>query len=302
MLIMATVLGAAIFLTPEKEEPTEEIVVYEEDETLSCNDWLGENSSLEYKRHGCTEHTDILESVEENGGSVIPLSDDRFFIFWAPEGWFESEDKKLVLTVHGGGGCAETVFELWNDLSEDHDYAIIALQTAEKGQGAEEFIKEEHYSFDSPETMYELIKETVSELGLYCDLDNTDIIYHGFSRGSAVSYEVALTDYGEDGEQIFSAYIADSGGLPVELAEYLEKSQDSFNGVHFWLYCSENDQDGDRCEGMKFSEEILTQYGAVVDEFYINPIGGHGLISLTHTRAESSAFDKLFNYIDALSP
>jgi len=98
----------------------------------TCSAWIQAQHSLDYDDHGCEEYADVLAYAESIGGGVIPVGDNRFFIIWFPDGWAELPDRKLVVTLHGSGGCAEKVFHWWTTLSAQRQYAIAALQCAEE--------------------------------------------------------------------------------------------------------------------------------------------------------------------------
>ena len=71
----------------------------------TCKTWLQAAHTLDYPNHGCAEHTDVLNAIESQGGSVVPLG-DKFFIARFPDGWDQLSDRKLIITLHGSGGCA----------------------------------------------------------------------------------------------------------------------------------------------------------------------------------------------------
>ena len=79
----------------------------------SCNAWLQQTHSLDYPGHGCSEHADILRAVKDDGGSVIPLQDDKFFIARFPDNWDALNKRTLIVTLHGSGGCAERLYQWW---------------------------------------------------------------------------------------------------------------------------------------------------------------------------------------------
>ena len=266
----------------------------------SCRAWIRENHSLDYPDHGCQEHTDVLNSVAGNGGGVIPLQDSRFFITWFPDDWERLTDKTLIVTLHGSGGCAERVYQWWSRPAADHDYALVALQYAQADATAEE-----GYAFDDAGQIYDSLRALFGELQAHCPLDDTTVVYHGFSRGSARSFKIALLDRADDGMKRFATFIADSGSefadTGGEVPTYLQTAApDAYSGARFWLYCGGEDHDGMTCEGMKRMGPLLGEHGATVTTYRYEP-GGHGIFATVQPGSPlSPALTALYEYIDAL--
>lgn len=212
----------------------------------------------------------------------------------------------MIATLHGNGGCAEQNFLWWHSTSEPRNYALVALQYAEEDV-ADEDPKEEHL-FDGAATIYANLEAILDDLQVYCPLDDTTVVLHGFSRGSALSYQLALMDRGDDGLQAFSTFVCDSGGPgPAGCAgtvpEYLQDAPpDVYSGAHFWLYCGELDYDGQRCEDMAWMMEIILAHDGTVDDFYKNPMGGHGIFITGEPGDTGPALTALFDYIDTIEP
>ncbi len=270
----------------------------------TCRAWIQESHSLYYSNHDCQEHADILRSVESMGGGVIPIGENRFFIVWFPEGWERASDPEVIFTLHGNGGCAENNFKWWSEVAEAHDYAVVALQYAEEDVADTD--PREDFVFDRADAVYPNLVAAYDELRAHCPLDNVPIVLHGFSRGSAMSYNLALMDRSAKGRRLFAAFIADSGGAgPTgsgdKLPGYLQNAPpDAYDGAHFWLYCGMKDEDGVRCDDMESIHQQLLSYGAIVDEFYVNPQGGHGIFIRGRDEATTPAIDAMLAYIDAI--
>jgi len=266
----------------------------------TCRAWIQENHSLDYPNHGCEEHADILNSVASAGGGVIPLDDSKFFIAWFPDDWESLTDRKLIVTLHGSGGCSERVYQWWVGPAAERHYALVALQYAWQDETAEE-----GYAFDDADQIYENLRTVFGQLQAHCPLDDTAVVYHGFSRGSARSFEIALLDRAADGMGVFSAFISDSGtGFAEtggEVPTYLqEAAPDAYSGARFWLYCGGQDHDGMTCEGMRRMGPLLEEHGATVTTYRYAP-GGHGIFSTVRPGGPPSlALNAVFEYIDAL--
>ena len=266
----------------------------------SCQAWIRESHSLDYPDHGCQEHSDVLNSVAGNGGGVIPLQDSKFFIAWFPDNWENLTNRTLIVTLHGSGGCAERVYQWWSRPAAERNYAVVALQYARADATAEE-----GYAFDDAEQIYENLRTVFDRLQAHCPLDDTVVVYHGFSRGSARSFEIALLDRAANGMGVFDAFISDSGtGFAEtggEMPTYLQTAgPDSYSGARFWLYCGGEDHDGMTCEGMKRMGPLLEERGATVDTYRYAP-GGHGIFSTVKPGGPPSpALEAMYEYIDSL--
>ncbi len=267
----------------------------------SCRAWLQENHSLDYPGHGCQEQADVLNSVADQGGSVIPLQDDRFFIARFPDNWEQQAHKTLIVTLHGSGGCAERLYQWWSRPAAERGYALVALQYARA-----DATTEEGYAFDDADQIYDNLRTVFAELEAHCPLDDATVVYHGFSRGSARSFEIALLDRAADGMGVFDAFLSDSGtGFAEtggEMPDYLETAgPDAYQGARFWLYCGGKDHEGKTCEGMKRMGPLLEERGATVDTYRYAP-GGHGVFATVEPGGPPSpALRAMLAYVDSLS-
>ncbi len=270
----------------------------------TCRAWIRENHTLDYDNHGCEEHADILTSVAQIGGGVIPVGENRFFIVWFPRDWESREDREVVLTIHGNGACAENNFKWWQSVAQEHGFAVIALQYAEAD--VNDLDPREDALFDEVPVVYENLIKAYDAVRTHCPVEGIPVVLHGFSRGSALSYQLALMDKGENGRDLFAAFIADSGGAgPAGSGDqtpgYLKNAPtDAYGGAHFWLYCGMKDYDGVRCDDMEKMQELIVTHGGIVDALYVNPKGGHGLFIGDNVEYRQ-ARDALYAYIDALS-
>ena len=271
----------------------------------TCQTWIQENHNLNYQNHGCQEYAYILDSVASHGGGVIPVGDNRFYMVWFPDGWEQSPDREVVFTIHGNGGCAEVNYQWWHDVSEEHDFAVVALQYAEEDMA--DLNPQNDHLFDEAQVVYANLTTAYEQLQANCPIADVPVALHGFSRGSALNYQLALMDRGQDGQQVFSSFVCDSGGPgPIGSAGvmpgYLEGApSDAYDGTHFWLYCGEQDYDGQRCADIDWMRGLILDYGGTVDAFYRNPTGGHGMF-ITGSETPTAAQQALFDYLDALSP
>jgi hypothetical protein len=274
---------------------------YLDDETslATCQVWIQANHSLEYSNHGCEEHADILASVENMGGGVIPVGDNRFFIIWFPEDWNQLPNKKVIVALHGSGGCAEVNYRWWTELVAERGYAVASLQYAEEDSSTGELI------FDDSAQIYENLRTMLGELQAHCPIRDVPVVLHGFSRGSARTFEIAMLDRADEGMKAFSTFISDSGtGFAEtggEIPPYLRDAPpDAYSGAHFWLYCGERDHGGQTCRDMERIKPLIIGHGGTVDALYRNPTGGHGIFTTGRPGNPGPALRALFDYIDGI--
>jgi hypothetical protein len=225
------------------------------------------------------------------------LGEKRFFIAWFPPSWEKKSDRRLIVTLHGNGGCAERMFTFWHRTVALHDFAVIALQYAEEGSGG--------LLFNDSRTLYGLLRKTLSLLHQHCPMDGVPVILHGFSRGSARVFELAAIDQESGGMHAFSAFIADSGTVFPEyrgrLSPYLEKlGPDAYKGARFWLYCGGRDHGGRTCRGMARMSQFVRDHQGTVDELYCHASGGHGIFLTGGVHRRSKPLETLFSYINTL--
>ncbi|NOZ71439.1 MAG: hypothetical protein GXP38_05920, partial [Chloroflexi bacterium] len=161
------------------------------------------------------------------------------------------------------------------------------------------------YTFEDSDQIYASLRTVFSQLQAHCPLDDTTVVYHGFSMGSARSFKIGFLDRAAEGMKRFAAFIADSGTefaeTGGEIPDYLQNaSADAYNGARYWLYCGGEDHDGMTCEGMKRMGPLLSEHGATVTT-YRYETGGHGIFSTVRPGSPPSpALLAMFEYIDTL--
>jgi len=267
-------------------------------DSSGCMDWLRSQHSLDYPGHGCQGYSGVLESLAGQGASAIPLGGSRFYIAWFPEGWESQAQRVLIVTLHGSGGCAERMYRWWARPAAEHGYALIALQYAWLNEAGEQV-------FSDAEGIYADLKAIFTSLAEHCPLEGAVVVLHGFSRGSARVFELALLDRAEDGLKLFSAFIADSGTGLAETGGELPKllaaaPPDAYAGATFWLYCGGRDHGGKTCGDMRILGPWLEEHGATVVTYRYEP-GGHGIFSTVRPgEPPSPALTALLAFIGSL--
>ncbi len=207
-----------------------------------------------------------------NAGLKVINLENTFFTIWIPERFEEIEDKRALVSVHGSYADAYigTMGEL--NLARENNYAIIAVQWY---LGMEQYLNSRE--------IYELINISVQYAVENYDIDEHSLAYTGFSRGSANSFEVTFWDKYEETDY-FVLTISHSGAIPPEqptefVSDLLdgEFGTDAFSDKHFFLYCGLQDEEWgtDMCHYMNYTEDLLEEYGAVIEEYIHDNEGGH---------------------------
>ena len=239
-----------------------------------CRQWLasGEDPTVPI---ACPDWSFFRDELFKRGGGVFPVGGNRYYLVWFPDDWETVTDRKVILSLHGTGGCAEWMLNHWYQTAAmgGHSWALVALQ----------FYDPSANQYDDDETIYRNLRAVLGDLRAHCPIAGSDVFYHGFSRGSAQSFPVALRD--RAGERLFAAFIADSGCAGLDYPTLRDAPADGLAGAHFWMWCGENDVstvDPQRmtCDVM---EEDMRPYveghGGQVDALIREPGAGHGMFS-----------------------
>jgi len=251
-----------------QEEPSQPEPTMEE-----CRQWLASSRELTVPI-ACADWSFFRDELLARGGGAFPVGEGRYYLVWFPPDWESVADRKVILSLHGTGGCAEWMLNHWYQTSSAaHSWVLVALQ----------YYDPETRQYDDDEVIYRNLLAALDELQAHCPLSGSDFFYHGFSRGSAQSFPLAVRD--RAGRQLFTAFIADSGCSSLEYPTLRDAPADALAGARFWMWCGENDVstvDPNRmtCDVM---EEDMRPYveghGGQVDALIREEGAGHGMFS-----------------------
>ena len=205
------------------------------------------------------------------GVKFFPTSDgESFYAYWEPPG-FDPANDGVVLSLHGHGAFVSSGFSAWQPFVTPRRYAWVALQW---WFGRDQTINDYYL----PIEIYPAFQIALAEQ----HLRTTDLLFEGFSRGSANSYGVAAIDNAQV-SPMFALAIANSGGMIPDFPPNADIIAGAFGaqpyaGQHWVLFCGGLDPDPDQsgCPGMANSEIWLESYGGIVDLFIQDPTAGHG--------------------------
>jgi beta-lactamase superfamily II metal-dependent hydrolase len=255
-------------------EPTTALPDLQEEPTLEeCRQWLASSEELAVPI-ACPDWSFFREELFKRGGGVFPVGDNRYYLALFPDDWETLTDRKIIVSLHGTGGCAEWMLNQWYQTSSlDHSWALVTLQ----------YYDQESRQYDNDEIIYQNLQAVLDGLHTHCPIAGSDLFYHGFSRGSAQSFPVAIRD--RAGRRAFSAFIADSGCSGLDYPTLRNQPADALAGARFWMWCGENDVstvDSNRmtCDVMEENMRPYVQdHGGQVDALIREDGGGHGMFN-----------------------
>lgn len=216
--------------------------------------------------------------IVKRGIVVVNLPEEEsFFVYWVPPSG--SIEYAMVL-LHGTGGTAYEELGDEMEMAGRYGYAIIGIQWLDKRSGRYFEARKVNRIMDKA---LRHLKKRFGEMP-------KKVALCGFSRGSAVSYEVAYYDRLSD--KHLSLVIAHSGGIPTDnVAAPGEKAGpgvfydnltsgklgEPYEGLRFFLYagCKDEEWGTAMCEYMRYTKETLEKTGARVPVCIIDPDGAH---------------------------
>jgi len=226
----------------------------------------------------------------DSGVTITPTPDGRSFILtWLPPGTTHEANPSpcppLIVTLHGSTGWAFNEFYLWHRFAQERGLGIVALQWW-RGRDADDYYR--------PNEIYPLLERALADL----KLAPGDGLLHGFSRGSANCYAIAVIDR-QRGQKFFSTVIANSGGYESSFPPNASIDRGEFGpaplaGTRWILYAGGRDPNPKQSglPAMRRTRDWLTGQHAEVALFIEDPQGDHGGFhhSPEHIRAALDVF------------
>lgn len=213
-------------------------------------------------------------TMMDAGARVVNLvSDDTFFLVWAPEGYSEMQDRRVMVVLHGSSRTAYDEAESELEKAQEHGYAIVAIQW---------WVSNPYRHLKAAE-VYKIVDLALRYMEYKYGSDLEKVALEGYSRGSIISYEVAFWDLYND-TNYFALIISNQGGLRHYInAGFLDELQHGlygaapFEGAHFFMYCGMEDEafGAEVCYTMQETKAILEEYGAIIERFIQDPMGLH---------------------------
>ena len=266
--LMAAVATGTFFFFPSQSEPTPEVSSFS-------------FTKMDHDPHGVWQRNGSqFSSIDGERVSVYASEDSPIFaVVYLPS---ETPERNLVLLPGTTGIAYAGIFDEMT-AAEEMNTAIISIQ----------WYDFETKTYADAATIHAAINE------LFTILDTKiaeKSILRGFSRGGAMSFEIAALDAA--GAQRFTGIASESGGVPKD-GNVESKSQPkdayeatyqffsslnngsakptTFANQHFLLYCGLKDEEwgAEMCDMMDRANTLVPKYGGTVDVFIRDENGKH---------------------------
>ncbi len=279
----------------------------------TCQEWIAHSAAYPatVPSSRCPDESEKgRNEIIEAGGGIFPAGDNMYYLVRFPASRDQFDGMSVVFTLHGPAGCAEDVFEDWytmtQQMSVPRDYAIVSLQYWDPERPFQ------LDAYDDDQSVYANLVSITTEIAEHCPVAELPKFLYGFSRGSTLTFSIAVDDRAAEGLHLFSAFVADSGAwsaegpLPDTLQEVVQNDRyNAFDDARFWLYCGQNDMtetgvdNATMCEVMDNARDFVVSYGGNIDRFFVAEQGAHGMFSDRTPQTPGKALEELFNYIDS---
>lgn len=199
----------------------------------------------------------------------VPTSDDQsFFVIWKSV----ERPKKWIVSLHGSHSFATEDLAIWHRHLKDREVGLICLQWWFGREGPGEYYL--------PDEVYREIDRLLTKLSIRPG----DVMFHGFSRGSANSYAITALDAGR-GKKYFALSVASSGGYAEDFPPNKEIEDGGYGkrplaGTKWILASGGKDPHPDRdgIPAMRRTAAWLKNQGAIVVEQIEVEKEGHGAL------------------------
>ena len=231
---------------------------------------------------GLYETSEEYQEAMDAGLRVVNVPElGSFFGIWIPDGYDQQEAPRVMAVVPGTNGVVYKSMELRIGHAQAHGYALVIVQWW-KGEG-EDYL--------APSVVYSLLATGLEYVRAEYGADVDKVAYEGFSRGSAIAWEIAYWDRAL-GRDYFDLFICHSGGMRDPGPPFVEGlragawGDDVYEGQRFYMYCGMKDREPKvvgtpRCEWMHDAEQSVIEYGGTIERFIEDPEGGHADFLLT---------------------
>ncbi len=244
------------------------------------------------------KHDTIRGQYCINNGAVAMATDDgnSFYLQWFPIGETPATHPLLV-TIHGTAGNAFDEFYLWHQYAAAKGVGIIAMQWY-RGDAS---VSPNDYFDDT--TLYNYIDTALTRI----QYPFNKAFFHGFSRGSAISYAIAFRDVQKSGKNYFCTIMSNSGKPDSSYYLYAQINSGNFghtfyNGKHWGVFCGGLDSGLQTCcQAMYDSKLWVEANNGIVDLFIQDPNLGHGGFQQTPAYIDSALNYYLPCYFDTTS-
>ncbi len=225
--------------------------------------------------------------VNEHDAELVPVDDNKSFAVWWQPDDFDPATDTVIVSLHGHGAWATKDFEVWYPELAERGYAYLGLQWW-FGRSLES------NGYYDPDQIYRLISEQLADHAI----TPGQVVFQGFSMGSARAYAITLRDH-LCGQDYFGVTIANAGpweddydsNVDVIAGDY---GDSPYAGTHWILFCGDQDENENSqtqfthvCDGMEHTQTMLERYGGSIDLFLQDPTGDHGSMMINRTNVQT---------------
>lgn len=203
--------------------------------------------------------------------------EESFFALYTPA---SVQKNRVMVVVHGTDGTPYEEIKDEVDYADQYGYIVLGIQWLNKTSGA----------YASPKSVYRIITKALDHLKRTTGNDLSRVAMVGFSRGSAISYEVTWRDL--QSRRLFDLTVSHSGGIPTVLPVappvddpgiYYNAltngtlGSTSMSGSKFFLYCGEKDEQwgAEMCQKVNNAKTLIEKNGGSVVKLIDDPVGKH---------------------------
>ncbi|MBI4931793.1 MAG: T9SS type A sorting domain-containing protein [Bacteroidetes bacterium] len=224
-------------------------------------------------------------SIDSGAVAMATADGNSFYLQWFPTGGTPNSHPLLV-TLHGSAGNAFDEFFIWHDYVKAKGVGIIAMQWY---RGYSVPYPNEYFGDIN---LYEYIDTALTRI----QYPSNKAFFHGFSRGSEISYAVAFRDvWPPKGKNYFCTIMSNSGRVEPDTT-YLYVQINSgmyghtfYNGKKWGMFCGGKDVGiFSNCQSMDSSKLWVEANNGVVGLFIKDDSLGHGGFQLTPAYIDSA--------------
>ena len=220
-------------------------------------------------------------------GAKVLIAKGRkpFIVYWVPEGFENSANRRFLVVMHGTNGNAYHHLSNFLETAKNHRFGIISIQW---GWPKDKSKSEYRYIKDARKT-YSLIKSGLTYLDHRYGIKHGECAWLGFSRSSTQCAVFAHLDKNE-GNNYFALFIAASGGVGENLPIMRELLSNQHGAgplldQHFYLWGGKRDRS--HGENIRQSKPIIEGLGGKVDILRIGKEGHGGFNHNLHYQEEA---------------
>lgn len=210
------------------------------------------------------------EFVEREGGKIVPTEEKEIYTAeWFPEDLDTRKEVRILFTLHGSKGHAESEVKDWHPYAKKRGFAIVALQW---WLGGDRYLQ--------PREMYKLLDQRLDALRKeHASMAANGHLLHGFSRGSANAPGLARIDR-ETKKGLFVLFVCNSGAWPESNPPpYMRDiADDAFAGQRFVGYFGGKDEESGETavKNGRALRAFIEKRGGKFEKFFEVAEGRHG--------------------------